>query len=98
MTFAQDLANLVASSGKKYFVLGIVGLPYAGQDALARDLVDERASRGITAEHFDADKFYVEMAPGIRVRTRDLARDIQEFKTGTRIFIGDGRPAQTQQS
>jgi len=94
MSFVQDLANLIINSGKDYFVVGIIGLPYAGKSNLASSLVDELSILNTKAEHFDVDIYYIEMAPGINMRRGNLSRDMQEFKEGIRIFIGDRQVGQ----
>lgn len=86
---------MITTAETKRFAVGIIGEPYTDAPTLAETLIDEFRVRGREAECINVDDvYYIEMMPGIRMRRSNLGRDIDEFKSGTRIYlVGSGQIA-----
>lgn len=88
MNVPKELAEMITTAKGKRFAIGIIGEPYTDAPTVAKSLVEELHIRGRKAECVDVDDvYYVEMMPGIRMRRSNLGRDIEEFKSGTRIYL-----------
>ncbi|MFO7904753.1 MAG: hypothetical protein ACQESR_23280 [Planctomycetota bacterium] len=85
------LTNVVLTSGKDHFAMGILGQPSAGKRTLAKNLSDQlqRHARKAATVFVD-DCYYIEPMPGIRMRRGNLARDIREFQEGAEVYVAGG--------
>ena len=91
MDLVKEIVQLVGRSGTTRHVIGFVGLPYTGTAELANRLANALSKVSVESLTYDADNSYVQMAPGIQMKSGNLGRDISEFKNGNPIYLSDSR-------